>query len=85
MGLLPTNLKSQNAHSFYWDGSSVGEHTTEARGVEGSIPSRPILFSTASLRACEEVRANEFEIGFLSIEVLAQENVKLNFGKIEFF
>ena len=26
-----------------WGGSSVGEHTAEDRGVEGSIPSRPIM------------------------------------------
>ena len=41
-------LKTFKSYSLYlleWECSSVGEHTTEARAVGGSIPSTPILVS----------------------------------------
>ncbi len=43
------HLKPLYVKVFYRGGSSVGEHTTEARGVGGSIPSRPILWKELSL------------------------------------
>ncbi len=42
--MLPSsiNLKSQYSKLFYWDCSSLGEHTAEDRGVGSSILPSPI-------------------------------------------
>ena len=71
---LSTNLKTQISYFFQWDGSSVGEHTAEDRGVEGSIPSRPIVRT-------REVEGENLRANFSTIFIMLK-NFSVKFEQI---